>query len=419
MDKLVIEGGRPLRGEVAVSGSKNATLPIMAATLLAPGRYRLSRVPDLRDIRTMTEVLRVIGATVEYHDGSLLIDTEHASVPEAPYELVKTMRASFYVLGPLLARFGKARVSLPGGCAWGPRPVDLHLKGIKALGATVTLDEGYIVADAKKLIGTRFVFPISSVGATGNVLMAAVLAHGETILENAAIEPDITALAKFLARMGAQIEGIGTTTLHIRGVPSLKPVDAEMIPDRIEAGSFVAAVGLAGGEVRLSGAEPEHMQVTLNAARQAGITVEMSAKTLQVKADGPIQPLHLTTAPYPGFPTDLQAPFMALLSIADGNSSITDTIYPDRFTHVPELVRLGAKICLAGNCARIEGVAALCGAPVMSTDLRASVCLVLAGLRATGRTEVLRVYHLDRGYEKIETKLARLGARIWREEGAL
>ncbi len=419
MDKLVIEGGRQLRGEIAVSGSKNATLPIMAATLLAPGQYRLTRVPNLMDIRTMANVLRVIGAKVEQSGHSLLIDTSHANFPEAPYELVKTMRASFYVLGPLLARFRRARVSLPGGCAWGPRPVDLHLKGMEALGAALTLDEGYIVAEGQKLNGAKFFFPISSVGATGNVMMAAVLAEGETILENAAIEPEITALAEFLLQMGADIRGIGTTTLHIRGADSLQPIDAEMIPDRIEAGSFVAAVGVVGGEVELTGANPDHIHSVIHAANQAGIEISSRGHSLQIKANGRPAPLHLSTAPYPGFPTDLQAPFMALLSVANGNSSITDTIYTDRFAHVPELVRLGARINLVGNCALIEGVEELQGATVMSTDIRASVSLVLAGLRAQGRTEVLRVYHLDRGYEKIEAKLSKTGARIWREEGTL
>jgi UDP-N-acetylglucosamine 1-carboxyvinyltransferase len=419
MDKMVIEGGRQLHGEIAVSGSKNATLPIMAATLLAPGRYHLTRVPNLMDIRTMANVLRVIGAQVEQSGHDLLIDTSHANFPEAPYELVKTMRASFYVLGPLLARFQKARVSLPGGCAWGPRPVDLHLKGMEALGATLTLDEGYIVAEAQKLTGNKFFFPISSVGATGNVMMAAVLANGETILENAAIEPDITALAEFLVQMGAKIKGIGTTTLRIQGVASLHSVDAEMIPDRIEAGSFVAAVGMAGGEVELVGANPGHMQAVLDAATQSGIEITQKNASLHIKANGRPMPLHLSTAPYPGFPTDLQAPFMALLSTANGNSSITDTIYTDRFAHVPELVRLGAKINLVGNCALIEGVEGLKGATVMSTDIRASVSLVLAGLCAEGRTEVLRIYHLDRGYEKLEKKLSHAGAKIWREEGTL
>jgi len=419
MDKLVIEGGRRLHGEIAISGSKNATLPIMAATLLAPGKYHLTRVPNLMDIRTMANVLRVIGAKVEQSGHSLLIDTSYANFPEAPYELVKTMRASFYVLGPLLARFRKARVSLPGGCAWGPRPVDLHLKGMEALGAALTLDEGYIVAESQRLTGAKFFFPISSVGATGNVMMAAVLAEGETSLENAAIEPEITALAEFLVQMGAKIKGIGTTTLRIQGGESLHSVDAEMIPDRIEAGSFVAAVGMVGGEVALTGANPDHMQSVVDAASQAGIEIEQSGHGLHIKANGRPASLHLSTAPYPGFPTDLQAPFMALLSVADGNSSITDTIYTDRFAHVPELVRLGAKVNLVGNCALIEGVEDLRGATVMSTDIRASVSLVLAGLRAQGRTEVLRVYHLDRGYEKIESKLMQAGAKIWREEGTL
>lgn len=420
MDKLVINGGQPLHGDIEISGSKNATLPVLAAALLAPGTYRLTNVPALKDIRTMSHLLRILGARVDATDHELHIDTTRAQFNEAPYELVKTMRASFYVLGPLVARHGEARVSLPGGCAWGPRPVDLHIKGLQALGAAVDLMDGYIVARAKMLRGTTFEFPISSVGATGNILMAAVLAEGTTVLKNAALEPDITQLAKFLTRMGADIDGIGTRELVIKGVPELHPVDAEMIPDRIEAGTYLCALGMTGGSVRIRRCEPRHIDAVVNAARAMGITVKSSGDTLVAeRGTEPLRPITLTTEPYPGFPTDLQAPFMALAGIAAGRSVITDTIYRDRFTHVAELMRLGARIEMRDNTAFIDGVPQLTGAPVMSTDLRASVCLVLAGLAASGKTEVKRIYHLDRGYERIEQKLSAAGARITREEGEL
>jgi UDP-N-acetylglucosamine 1-carboxyvinyltransferase len=420
LDKLVIHGGQPLEGSIRISGSKNATLPLLAATLLAPGKYRFTNVPRLADVRTMLHLLRILGAQVEQKDHELTIDTGYARYNEAPYELVKTMRASFYVLGPLVARHKEARVSLPGGCAWGPRPVDLHIKGIEALGAVTDLDEGYVVARADKLHGTTFEFPISSVGATGNVLMAAVLAEGTTILKNCAVEPEITQLAKFLTRMGADIDGIGEREMVIRGVPELHPVDAEMIPDRIETGTYLCAVGMAGGKVTLEHCEPRHVECPLEQARKMGVRVETGRDSITVeRGSGRLVPIELTTEPYPGFPTDLQAPFMAMASVAEGTSRITDTIYRDRFTHVAELTRLGARISMLENSAEISGIPELKGAPVMSTDLRASVCLVLAGLAAHGTTEVKRIYHLDRGYEKIEEKLSKVGARISREEGEL
>jgi UDP-N-acetylglucosamine 1-carboxyvinyltransferase len=420
LDKLVIHGGHPLEGDIRISGSKNATLPLLAATLLAPGAYRFTNVPKLADVRTMAHLLRILGAQVQECDHELKIDTSHANYNEAPYELVKTMRASFYVLGPLLARHKEARVSLPGGCAWGPRPVDLHIKGLEALGAKTDLDEGYIIARADRLKGAEFEFPVSSVGATGNVLMAAVLADGMTVLKNSAIEPEITHLAKFLTRMGADIDGIGTRELVIKGVQELHPVDAEMIPDRIETGTYVCAVGMTGGKVRLVNSDPRHLENPLEQARKMGVGVEVTRDSITVeRKSGRLTAIDLCTEPFPGFPTDLQAPFMAMASLADGTSSITDTVYRDRFTHVAELMRLGAKISMQDNTAVVTGREELKGAPVMSTDLRASVCLVLAGLCAKGTTEVKRIYHLDRGYERIEAKLLKVGAQISREEGEL
>jgi UDP-N-acetylglucosamine 1-carboxyvinyltransferase len=420
LDKLVIHGGRELNGEIRISGSKNATLPLMTATLLGPGIYSFTNVPGLKDVRTMSNLLRILGARVVENDQTLSIDSSSANYCEAPYELVKTMRASFYVLGPLVARLGEARVSLPGGCAWGPRPVDLHLKGLEALGATVTLDAGYIVAKAKRLKGTTFEFPISSVGASGNILMAAVLAEGDTTLKNVALEPEISHLAFFLNSMGAKIEGIGTRELRIQGVDELHPADAEMIPDRIEAGSFLFGVGMTGGDVTLTHVEPAHLEAVIQVGRQTGLEIEVGKQTLRITR-GKAKPkaVDVVTEPFPGFPTDLQAPFMAQASLGSGKTTIIDSIFSDRFTHVPELIRLGADIQMDGAKATISGVDFLAGAPVMSTDLRASVCLVLAGLAARGMTEVKRIYHLDRGYEKLEDKLSRVGADITREEGEL
>jgi UDP-N-acetylglucosamine 1-carboxyvinyltransferase len=420
LDSLILRGGNPLEGEIPISGSKNATLPLLAAALLAPGFYRFSNVPKLKDVRTMSNLLRILGAKVDEVDHELLIDTSHASHVEAPYELVKTMRASFYVLGALLGRHGEARVSLPGGCAWGPRPVDLHMKGMEALGAKLELDAGYVVASALPLRGATFEFSISSVGATCNVLMAAVRAEGTTVLKNVALEPEVTQLAIFLNRMGAKIASIGTRELTIQGVAHLQPADAAMIPDRIETGSYICAVGMATGKVKLTSTDPLELQSVIEKARTVGLTIQTGADWISVeRRGGKLKAVDITTDIYPGFPTDLQAPFMAMATLAEGQSRITDTIYTDRFTHVAELARLGAQIHMDNNVAVVTGVPQLTGAPVMSTDLRASVCLVLAGLVAKGETEVKRVYHLDRGYEKLEEKLSRVGADIRRAEGDL
>ncbi|MGE5175860.1 MAG: UDP-N-acetylglucosamine 1-carboxyvinyltransferase [Hyphomicrobiales bacterium] len=418
MDEIWVEGCRPLKGSVPVSGSKNATLPVLAATLLAPGVYRFTNVPALRDVATMLEMLGRFGvATRREGAHELIVDTEKQANAEAPYELVKTMRASIYVLGPLLARYGEARVSLPGGCAWGPRPVDLHIKGMEALGADVTIDHGYIVARADALRGASLSFDISSVGATGNILMAAATAAGQTVIENAACEPEIQALGQFLIAMGARIEGLGSPRVVVHGVTELHPSDAAMIPDRIEAGTLLAAAAVTGGDVEVTNVDPAHLGSVLTKFEAAGCSVERADRSVRVRAGDRPRALSVTTAPYPGFPTDMQAQFMALLSVADGASTIVDTIYHDRFTHVAELQRLGADIRVEGNTAFVQGVPSLSGAPVMATDLRASAALILAGLVARGETRVSRVYHLDRGYERLETKLQALGAVARRVRG--
>ena len=416
MDEIWIQGGRPLKGSVACGGSKNATLPILAAVLLAEGRYNLTNVPHLMDVTTMAKMLGRFGVTSERTDAhTMVIDTRRQRNAEAPYELVKTMRASIYVLGPLLARYGEARVSLPGGCAWGPRPVDLHIKGLEALGARVEIDHGYIAAYAPDgLRGGTISFDVSSVGATGNTLMAAATAAGETVIENAACEPEIDALARFLTAMGATIEGIGQARLVVHGVRALHPADAAMIPDRIEAGTLLAAAAITGGDVEVTGVDPKHLGAVLTKFESAGASLERSDTSVRLRAPGRPQPVKVITQPYPGFPTDMQAQFMALLSVADGASTIADTIYHDRFTHVAELQRLGADIRVEGNTAFIRGAESLSGAPVMATDLRASAALILAGLVAGGETRVSRVYHLDRGYERLEAKLSALGASIRR-----
>ncbi len=415
MDEVWIEGGRKLKGTVPVSGSKNATLPILTATLLAPGIYRFTNVPALRDIETMLELLSLFGVRSKREDGqAIFVDSTGAHNAEAPYELVKTMRASVYVLGPLLARFGEARVSLPGGCAWGPRPVDLHIRGMQQLGAEVEIEHGYIVARCDKLKGNSLSFDISSVGATGNILMAAATAEGRTVIENAACEPEIEALAEFLASMGTRIDGVGTSRLAVTGTSRLHPADAAMIPDRIEAGTFLAAGAMTGGDVEVTSVEPRHLDAVIGKLSEAGAEVTVSDRSVRVRAPERLRPLRVTTAPYPGFPTDMQAQFMALLSVASGTSTITDTVYQDRFTHVAELLRLGADIRVEGNTATVHGVPSLSGAPVMATDLRASAALILAGLVAKSETRVSRIYHLDRGYERIEEKLRGLGAAIRR-----
>jgi UDP-N-acetylglucosamine 1-carboxyvinyltransferase len=414
MDKIVIEGGARLEGEISVGGAKNATLPIMAATLLAPGVFHLSNVPSLVDVRTMGNVLRVLGAQVEHHDHRLTIDTSNCRHHEAPYELVKTMRASVCVLGPVLARQGRARVSLPGGCAWGPRPVDFHIRAMKELGADVSVEHGYIEAEATRLRGATICFDKASVGATENAMMAASLAEGMTRIENAAREPEIGALAEFLRAMGARVDGDGTGTITVEGAESLRATDMSILPDRIEAGTFMVAAAITGGDVVIKGARPEHCSQVIVKLEEAGVRVGMDGDGLRVTAPERPRSVNVTTAPYPGFPTDMQAQMMALMAIADGTSVITDTIYMDRFAHVAELRRLGADVTLDGNVAVVSGVGSLSGAKVMATDLRASAALILAGLIAEGETEVSRVYHIDRGYETIEKKLAGVGGSVRR-----
>ena len=414
MDKIFIEGQKTLSGSVQISGAKNAVLPIMTAALMAEGRSVVTRVPDLRDTRTMIRLMEIVGATCSFENGRLVIDGSTVNNPEAPYDLVKTMRASFYVLGPLLARFGVVKVSLPGGCAWGPRPVDFHLKGLEKLGAKITLESGYIIAEAKRLQGAKISFEFPSVGATGNIAMAAATAEGTTIIENAAREPEIVQLCEYLNTMGACIRGIGTTRLTIDGVETLRSADIDVIPDRIEAGTFLTAGALLG-EITLNGVIPEHLDSVILHFKEAGCNVSTTSNSVTIAQADKIQPVDMTTAVYPGFPTDLQAQWVALMTLAKGSSMITDTVYHDRFSHVPELNRFGANIKVENNTAFVRGVDALVGAPVMSTDIRASASLIVAGLAAKGRTEVSRVYHIDRGYEQIEEKFRSLGANIWRK----
>jgi len=417
VDKFVISGGKRLKGTVTIGGSKNEALALMPATLLASGKYRFTNVPDLRDVTTMSKLLLSMGVDVTKDKNTLDVNTFRVNKFEAPYEHVKKMRASIYVLGPLVARYGHARVSLPGGCAWGPRPVNLHVDGVKKLGANVQIDRGYIIAKSKRLKAAKISFDISSVGATGNIMMAAVLARGTSLIENAAVEPEITALAVFLTKMGARIDGIGTSRIEIEGVDTLHPVDERMIPDRIEAGTFLIAAALAGGTMKLENCKPDHLSAVLGKLEATGAVIELGDNWIKIKAPRTIKAVDVTTAVYPGFPTDMQAQWITLMSIAKGSSVVVDSIYFDRFKHVPELIRLGADIDLNKNAALVRGVKTLTGTKVMSTDLRASASLVLAGLVAEGRTEVLRVYHLDRGYERIEKKLQSLGASIKRISG--
>jgi UDP-N-acetylglucosamine 1-carboxyvinyltransferase len=414
LEKFVIHGGKKLKGTATISGAKNATLALMPAALLASGRFHLTNTPNLRDVATMSSLLTSMGMKIQLKDHVLTLDTTNIKKQEAPYSQVKKMRASIYVLGPLVARYGRARVSLPGGCAWGPRPVNLHIDGMRKLGAEIELKRGYIHAKARRLTGAHIHFDVSSVGATGNVLMGAVLAKGATVIENAAIEPEITALAKFLQSMGAEIEGIGTNRLEIQGVDELHAAEADTIPDRIEAGTFLLAGAMTGGKITVDNVEPDHLSAVIAKLENAGCRISLGRKSVTLKGPGSIRPVDVTATIYPGFPTDMQAQWIALMSIANGSSVVTDSIYSDRFKHVPELVRLGANIELNKNAAIVRGVKHFTGATVMSTDLRASASLILAGLVAEGTTEVLRVYHLDRGYEAIEKKLQALGADIER-----
>ncbi|GFE62595.1 UDP-N-acetylglucosamine 1-carboxyvinyltransferase [Geobacter sp. AOG2] len=414
MDKLVIKGGKKLTGEVRVSGSKNASLPIFVATILAPGLNRISNVPFLRDINTTIKVLESLGATIEGNGNLVKIDSAGIRNHEATYDLVRTMRASVLVLGPLLARFGKARVSLPGGCAIGARPINLHLKGLQALGAEINLEHGYVEAKARHLKGARVNFDISTVGGTEHLMMAAAMARGETVLENAAREPEIVDLAQMLNLMGAKIEGAGTDTIRIQGVTELSPVSYPVMPDRIEAGTFMIAAAITGGDVKIHGMKLEHLDALVFKLQDAGVEITSHDNVVRVKGPRKIRSINIKTRPYPGFPTDMQAQFMALMCVADGASVISENIFENRFMHVSELLRFGADITIEGNSATVKGVKKLSGAPVMATDLRASASLILAGLAADNITEISRIYHLDRGYESIEKKLAGLGADIKR-----
>lgn len=418
MDKFIIKGGITLRGELRVSGAKNASLALLPATILAPGRSILKNTPELNDVFTMIKLLRHIGAVVEFKDHVLSIETGSITNQTAPYEHVKKMRASVYVLGPLLTRYGRAKVSLPGGCAWGPRPINLHLEALKKMGANIDLVDGYIVCETKRLRGENINFDISSVGATGNILMASVLAKGTTKIQNAATEPEIANLAKFLVKMGAKIEGIGTNILTIDGVDDLIPMEIDTIPDRIEAGTLLIAAAITNGSIILNDVDPESLSAVLLKLMSAGCKIKTFKNKIELDAsDLEIKNTDVSTSIFPGFPTDMQAQWTAFMSLANGKSLVCDTIYFDRFKHVPELVRLGANISVNDNTALVKGVNELKGAKVMSTDLRASASLLLAGLAARGSTEILRVYHLDRGYQRIEEKLRSLGADIERVVG--
>jgi len=414
MEKFVIRGGNKLKGKVRISGAKNGVLAMMPATILCPGVFTLRNVPNLRDVWTMSRLLNDMGIYSELNGDELFIDSRNIHSFEAPYEHVKKMRASFYVLGPLVGRFGKAKVSLPGGCAWGPRPVDLHLKGLEKLGAEISIEGGYVIAKANKLIGTRIHLDVPSVGATGNIMMAAVLANGTTIISNAAIEPEITALAKFLIKMGAKIHGVGTNILEIEGVDSLNQTNEVVIPDRIEAGTMLIAGAITEGTVTIEGCNPYHITSIISKMEEAGCNFEIQEDKVTVQIDGPPKPVDITTAVYPGFPTDMQSQWVAFMLKANGVSKITETIYPDRFKHIPELQRLGAQIEMSDNTAIVYGGKKLSGATVMGSDLRGSAALVLGALIAEGTTEVLRIYHIDRGYESIDRKLRALGAVIER-----
>ena len=413
MDKMIIEGGEKLKGTVQVSGAKNAALPILVSALLAEGPCTFQNVPELMDIRTVNKLLRGFGAKVE-GTTTVRIDASHINNIEAPYELVKTMRASVLVLGPLVARMGRARVSLPGGCAIGARPVNLHIKALEDMGAKVTLQDGYIEAEAPRLHGAKIHFDIQTVTGTENIMMAACLADGTTVLKNAAKEPEVANLADVLMAMGAKITGAGTDTITIEGVSRLTGAEGTVMADRIEAGTYMIGAAITGGDVDVLGCDPLYVDALITKLIDAGITVETVPGGVRVKGDNCIRSVDIKTAPYPEFPTDLQAQMMVLLSVGNGLAVVTETIFENRFMHVAELIRLGANIIIQGGAAIVKGVPALKGAPVMATDLRASACLVLAGLVAEGKTELSRIYHLDRGYQRMEEKFTALGAKIRR-----
>lgn len=415
MDKLVIEGGQPLYGEISISGAKNAALPLIAATLLAPGTHVLRNVPNLRDTRTILRLLESFGVVTEFAgDGLLTINASDITNLEASYDLVKTMRASVLVLGPLLARFGKARVSLPGGCAIGARPIDFHLQALQKMGVRLELAEGYVDAVADTALqGAPICFDIPSVTGTENILMAAALAKGTTVIKNAAREPEVGNLIDMLVAMGADIEGKDSDRLTVRGVSRLKAVSSTVIPDRIETGTYLIAVGATGGEVTVKNCRPDHLPSLLDKLRNAGLTIEEGTDSIRVARTGPLKSIDIKTMPYPGFPTDLQAQIMALMALTDGGLSVIhETIFENRFMHVAELLRLGANIKVDGRSAIVKGTGGFTGAKVMATDLRASASLVIAGLAAKGITEISRIYHLERGYDNLAGKLRNLGARV-------
>jgi UDP-N-acetylglucosamine 1-carboxyvinyltransferase len=412
MDKLKIRGGVPLRGEIRISGAKNAALPILCAALLTADELVVENVPQLQDVVTTLKLLRQMGVAAERDGPTVRMRADNVSHTEAPYELVKTMRASILVLGPLVARCGRARVSLPGGCAIGARPVDQHIKGLELLGARIRIEGGYLIAEAPRLTGARIVTDMVTVTGTENLMMAATLAHGETVIENAAREPEVVDLANALNAMGARVAGAGTDRIVVQGVERLNGAHHRVMPDRIETGTFLCAVAAAGGDVMLRQAAPTTLDAVLDKLREAGAELDCAADAIRVRMRGRPRAVSLRTSPYPAFPTDMQAQFMALDAIADGVGRITETIFENRFMHVPELQRLGANIAVEGNTAVVQGVPRLTGAPVMATDLRASASLVVAGLVAEGETLIDRIYHLDRGYEAMEAKLASVGARI-------
>jgi UDP-N-acetylglucosamine 1-carboxyvinyltransferase len=416
MDKIVITGGKRLQGEVRVSGAKNAALPILVSSLLVDGWNTFRNIPDLLDIKTVKKLLVSLGVKIEGEE-TVRIDAGGITSCEASYDMVRTMRASILVLGPLVARMGEARVSLPGGCAIGARPVNLHIRALQEMGAEVTLKDGYVEAKASRLKGATIYFDISTVTGTENIMMAATLAEGTTTLKNAAREPEIVNLAEVLIAMGARIRGAGTDAITIEGVKSLHPMEAAVIPDRIEAGTFLIAAGMTGGDVRVLGCDPLHIEALIAKLRDAGMRIDVEGDALRATGGGTIRSVDVKTLPYPGFPTDVQAQIMAMMSLGNGLSVITETVFENRFMHVSEMMRMGADIVIQGKSAIVRGVAKLRGAPVMATDLRASASLILAGLAAEGTTILSRVYHIDRGYQQIEKKLSALGADIRRIAG--
>jgi len=417
MDKIIIEGSQRLEGELEISGAKNAVLPIMAAMILTAGQNKISGVPRVRDVTTMLHLLNDLGGrTEEFEEDRISLDTTEINNYEAPYDLVSTMRASCLVLGPLLARLGKAKVSLPGGCAIGARPLDLHIRGLEAMGAEIRLEQGYIYGSVERLRGTRYYFDTVSVTGTANLMMAASLADGETVLENVAKEPEVVFLADVLNKCGAKIEGQGTDIMTIQGVSALKPIECRIFPDRIETGTYMIASAITGGNVNIVNCMPPQVETLTLKLRQAGVIVEEAATSLRVIGDGQFNGVNIKTQPHPGFATDLQAQFMALMTLARGQSIILETVFENRFMHAAELNRMGADITVQGHTAVVSGVKRLSGAPLMATDLRASASLVLAALAAEGESIISRVYHIDRGYFGIEEKLSRLGAKIRRKK---